>query len=52
MSVATVWQAVARLGGHRGRRRDGPPGRSTRWTGRLQLHTLLEGARFIARLRW
>lgn len=51
--AATVGEAlrqVARLGGHQGRRRDGPPGWRTLWRGWWRLETLLEGARLAATL--
>jgi hypothetical protein len=49
--IAMFWQAVARLGGHLGRRRDGPPGWKTLWKGWLHLQTLLEGVYLAAHLR-
>ena len=50
VTVATFWQEVARLGGHLGRRRDGPPGWRTLWKGWLHLQTMLEGARLATHL--
>ncbi len=43
MTAATFWRLVARLGGHHGRVRDGPPGWRTLWHGWLYVQTLLEG---------
>jgi hypothetical protein len=43
MTAATFWRLVARLGGHQGRERDGPPGWRTLWHGWLYVQTLLEG---------
>ena len=44
LSLADFWRAVARLGGHQGRRRDGPPGWHTLWKGWRYLSDLAEGA--------
>ena len=44
MSLRDFWMRVAQLGGHRGRKSDGPPGWRTLWRGWLQLQTLVEGA--------
>ena len=44
MSLTEFWMRVAQLGGHRGRKSDGPPGWRTLWRGWLQLQTLVEGA--------
>ncbi|HEY7125055.1 MAG TPA: IS4 family transposase [Ktedonobacterales bacterium] len=52
VTVATFWQEVARLGGHLGRRRDGPPGWKTLWKGWLHLQAMLEGVHLAAHLRW
>lgn len=41
---------VARLGGHQGRRRDGPPGWRTLWRGWFELDTLCTGAHLAAAL--
>jgi hypothetical protein len=49
-TVGAVLSQVARLGGHLGRRRDGPPGWRTLWRGWWQLETLLEGAHLAATL--
>lgn len=43
LSCAQFWQAVARLGGHLGRTRDGPPGWRTIWRGWHYVHTVLTG---------
>jgi hypothetical protein len=51
VTVSTCWQEVARLGGHLGRRRDGPPGWKTLWKGWLHLQTMLEGVHLAAHLR-
>jgi hypothetical protein len=48
MTAQQFWQAVARLGGHQGRRRDGPPGWRTVWRGWRYLSDLAEGARLFA----
>ena len=42
------WQAVARLGGHQGRKSDGPPGWRTLWRGWRYLSDLADGARLFA----
>lgn len=49
-TVATFAAQVARLGGHQGRKRDGPPGWRTLWRGWWYVQTLLEGARLAASL--
>jgi hypothetical protein len=51
LTLARFWQEVARLGGHLGRRRDGPPGWKTLWKGWLHLQTMLEGVHLAAPLR-
>ena len=43
MILAVFWALVARLGGHQGRRGDGPPGWQTLWRGWLHVQTLLDG---------
>lgn len=48
LTLGAFWQAVARLGGFQGRRRDGPPGWRTLWKGWRYLADLTEGARLIA----
>lgn len=45
MTIGEFWQAVAGLGGHQGRRSDGPPGWRTLWRGWRKLSDLAEGAR-------
>ena len=47
LTVALFWRAVARLGGHPDRRRDGPPGWRTLWHGWRHLSDLAEGARLL-----
>lgn len=51
VTVAAFWREVARLGGHLGRRRDGPPGWKTLWQGWLHLQTMLEGVHLATHLR-
>jgi len=48
MTVGDFWRGVARLGGHQGRRRDGPPGWKTIWRGWEYLSDLVTGARLYA----
>lgn len=48
LSVSDFWRQVAQLGGHQGRRRDGPPGWRTLWRGWLYLADVTEGARLFA----
>jgi hypothetical protein len=43
MTLAVFWALVARMGGHQGRRGDGPPGWQTLWRGWTHLQTLLDG---------
>jgi hypothetical protein len=43
MTMRTCWRAIARLGGHQGRKHDGEPGWQTLWRGWLYVQTLLEG---------
>lgn len=50
MTMATFWQAVARMGGYLARHRDGPPGWKTLWTGWLRAQTLLEGVHLASQL--
>jgi Transposase DNA-binding len=47
LSVTGFWRAVARLGGHQGRRADGPPGWRTIWKGWRYLSDMAEGARLF-----
>ena len=51
MTMATFWQAVARMGGYLARRHDGPPGWKTLWVGWLRVQTLLEGVHLVTQLR-
>ncbi len=46
-TLAEFWQAVARLGGHQGRKSDGPPGWRTIWRGWRYLSDLTDGARLF-----
>lgn len=48
-TLAEFWQAVARLGGHQGRKSDGPPGWRTIWRGWRYLSDLTDGARLFAK---
>jgi len=48
LTVQQFWQHVAALGGHQGRRRDGPPGWRTLWRGWRYLADVTEGARLFA----
>jgi hypothetical protein len=43
MTVQQCWYAIARYGGYRGRKSDGPPGWKTLWAGWLLIQTLLQG---------
>jgi hypothetical protein len=52
MTAATFWQLVARLGGHQGRARDGPPGWRAVWHGWLYVQTLLEGVHLASSFAW
>ena len=45
-SADHLWRAIARLGGYRGYRGDGPPGWQTLWRGWERLQALLEGVLF------
>ncbi|MDO8672349.1 MAG: IS4 family transposase, partial [Dehalococcoidia bacterium] len=47
MTMREFFAGVAALGGHQGRRSDGPPGWRTLWLGWQQLSDLTEGARLI-----
>jgi hypothetical protein len=44
-TVGELYQAIASLGGHLGRRGDGPPGWQTLWLGWQTLRRLVEGVR-------
>lgn len=48
LTIGEFWKAVAALGGHQGRRSDGPPGWRTVWRGWCKLSDLTEGARLYA----
>jgi hypothetical protein len=48
LTAEQFWQQVARLGGHQGRRHDGPPGWRTVWRGWRYLSDLADGARLFA----
>jgi len=50
MSMAQFWRLVARLGGHQGRKGDGPPGWRSLWHGWRYLSDLVDGARLVATL--
>jgi hypothetical protein len=45
LTVREFLYGVARLGGHQGRRHDGPPGWLVLWRGWMKLQLLVEGAR-------
>jgi len=47
MTLAVFWRQVAKLGGHLGRKSDGPPGWRTVWKGWRYLCDLTEGARLV-----
>lgn len=47
ITLGVFWRAVAQLGGHLGRRGDGPPGWLTIWRGWQYLHDLVDGARLF-----
>ncbi|MBI3961970.1 MAG: IS4 family transposase [Deinococcus sp.] len=49
MTIGEFWRSVAQMGGHQGRRRDGPPGWRTVWKGWRYLSDLTEGARLYAK---
>lgn len=48
MTIADFWRGVAQLGGHLGRRRDGPPGWRTLWRGWRQLTDWADGFHLLA----
>lgn len=50
LTLEQFWHALARLGGHQGRRADGPPGWRTLWRGWRYLSDLLDGATLFASL--
>jgi hypothetical protein len=47
ITMGVFWRGVAQLGGHLGRRGDGPPGWLTIWRGWQYLHDLVDGARLF-----
>ena len=49
-TVRAVYLALAALGGHLGRKGDGPPGWQTLWLGRRCLLLLVEGVKMAAQL--
>ena len=49
-TVREVFLALAALGGHLGRKGDGPPGWQTLWLGRRTLRLLVEGVNLAAQL--
>jgi hypothetical protein len=49
-TVREVYLALAALGGHLGRKGDGPPGWHTLWLGRRSLRLLVEGVNMAAQL--
>ena len=49
-TVRAVYLALAALGGHLGRKGDGPPGWQTRWLGRRSLRLFVEGVNMAAQL--
>ncbi len=49
-TVRQVYLALAALGGHLGRKGDGPPGWQTLWLGRRSLRLLVEGVQMAAQL--
>lgn len=48
VTMGTFWHGVAQLGGHQGRRGDGPPGWKTIWRGWQYLQDLVTGVRLYA----
>ena len=49
-TVRDVYYALAGLGGHLGRKGDGPPGWQTLWRGLMSLRLLVEGVRLASQL--
>jgi hypothetical protein len=47
MTTREFWEALARMGGHQGRRGDGPPAWRTLWRGWPKLSDLTEGAKLL-----
>ena len=50
ITMHVFWHGVAQLGGHLGRRGDGPPGWQTVWYGWQYLQDLVDGARLLAKM--
>ncbi len=50
LTVGRFWKEVAKLGGHQGRRRDGPPGWKTLWRGWTYVQTVMQGVHLTHRL--
>lgn len=50
LTVREVYLALAALGGHLGRKGDGPPGWQTLWLGRRTLRLLVEGVQMATQL--
>jgi hypothetical protein len=50
MRAQDFWRQVARMGGHLGRKSDGPPGWRTLWRGWQDLAIMTEGAHLFADL--
>jgi len=48
MRAQDFWRHVAQMGGHLGRKSDGPPGWRTLWKGWQQLAAMTDGARLFA----
>lgn len=48
LSISQFWREVAAMGGHQGRKSDGPPGWRTLWQGWSKLYERTEGARLFA----
>ena len=51
LSADACWRQIARLGGHQGRRGDGPPGWQTLWRGWQYVQTLIPGVHLAALLQ-
>lgn len=47
MTAEQFWRKVAQMGGHLGRKSDGPPGWKTIWRGMHELILLVEGAKLM-----
>lgn len=48
LPISHFWRLVAQMGGHLGRKSDGPPGWRTLWDGWRQLVAMTDGARLFA----